>query len=764
VCLLLGAVALIVAADTLFDYRLAHAAYLTGATTDVLWPLGYMTIALAAATLRRASAAARSPSEGQTPAASGADTGVERAAPTLRRALLPYLAVPLIGALAIYAHHDTADVQRDAGMYLGAGALVGVIVLRQILTMVENQRLYAQLDRAFTVQGQGLARRVAELEWLRDASRQVSTARTLLEVLDVTYDAVRALGFDRAGINLFNYDEGVFEDWIGTDACGAKVWSQSRVLQFSADSAIWRFPGIAAALRGEDLYYTEHAYVECPAELRYLYDGAPTHNVMVALRAGDTVVGNISVDNLVSGRPIAREEAGPLLALANQVGTAVERARALQALEQQALFDSLTGLPNRTMLFTRLRQALRATHQSALALLLIDLNRFKEVNDTLGHYVGDVLLQRVGDRLRDALRVDDTVARLGGDEFAVLLPAATAADAIAVADKVLAALDAPFALDEQQLEIGASIGIALSPDHGRDPTTLLRHADVAMYVAKRAGGGYVVYDAEQDSNSLDRLSLIGDLRQALSQDQLTIHYQPLIDARRACIYGVEALLRWTHPERGPIPPDQFIALAEQCGLIVPLTYWTLEQATRQSARWRRAGLDLSMSVNLSMRTLHDRRLPDLLEGLLCRYGVPPEQLTLEITESALIGDPAQVLTVLSRLDTLGVRFSVDDFGTGYSSLAYLRQLPVDEIKIDRSFIVDIDAAGKDIALVRSMLAMAHELDLSVVVEGVETLQAFELLRAQRDVRVQGYYFSRALPADQLVAWVAGSAWGRAHPD
>ncbi|HWE62297.1 MAG TPA: EAL domain-containing protein [Chloroflexota bacterium] len=679
----------------------------------------------------------------------------------LWRVLLPYAAVPLIGVLALSTQYRSGNALTAAGS-VSAFLLVGLIVLRQVSIIVENRRLYAYLGEAYAAQGQGLARRVAELEWLRDVSKQVNTARSLIEVLDVAYDGVKALDFDRVGINLFNVDDGIFEDWVGTDAEGRKIWPQNRVVQLTPESTIWRFPGVAAALGGDDMYYTENAAAECPADLLYLYDGAPTHNLMVTLRSGETVVGNISVDNLVSGRPITVEDAGPLLALANQVGTAVERARALEELRHQALYDPLTGLPNRALLLDRLGQALRAAprDRAAHALLLIDLNRFKEVNDTLGHQVGDALLQQVGGRLQETLRATDTVARLGGDEFAVLLPATDSGGASDVAAHVLAVLDAPFLLDQQSLEIGASIGVALSPDHGTDHATLLRHADVAMYVAKRAGGGYALYDADCDGHSRERLALMGDLRQALAHDQLALYYQPLIDSRHDSVYGVEALLRWRHPERGLIPPDQFIPLAEQSGLILPLTDWIVEKAVQQCAEWRHQGLELSISVNLSMRTLHERRLPAALGDLLRRYAVAPELITLEITESSLMTDPAQVLTVLTQLDMLGVRLSIDDFGTGYSSLAYLRQLPVDEIKIDRSFILGINTDSKDIALVRSIVVMAHALGLSIVAEGVETRQVYEMLRAQGPLKAQGYYFSPPLSPDQLTTWLATATWGR----
>jgi EAL domain-containing protein (putative c-di-GMP-specific phosphodiesterase class I) len=363
--------------------------------------------------------------------------------------------------------------------------------------------------------------------------------------------------------------------------------------------------------------------------------------------------------------------------------------------------------------------------------------------------------------LRELLRPNDTVARLGGDEFAVLLPAINAAGAGAVARRVAALMSVPFPVDGHSLDMDASIGIALHPDHAQDDATLLQRADVAMYLAKRKGTGYALYDAEQDGHSPARLALMNDLRQALAQRQFVLYYQPIIDLQEDQVIGVEALLRWQHPSHGLVSPDLFIPLAEGSGAIIPLTLWALEEALRQCSAWQRQGLALGIAVNLSTRALHDPRLPAAVGSLLRRYAIKPASLTLEITESCLMTDTARAMPILNRLDELGVRIAIDDFGTGYSSLAYLRHLPVDKLKIDKSFVLGLGVDATDAALVRSIVAMAHELSLSVVAEGVETATAWDLLRTLGDLEAQGHFISRPLPPEDLVRWLADSIW-RCH--
>jgi len=449
------------------------------------------------------------------------------------------------------------------------------------------------------------------------------------------------------------------------------------------------------------------------------------------------------------------------------VGLAVSLTRSVARLyddaDARARHDALTGLPNRALLHERLARAVRAAgHADAggaqgtpasTALLLLDLDRFKEVNDTLGHHVGDALLRQVGPRLRAALRATDTVARLGGDEFAVVLRDADAAGAVVVAGALNAALAAPFIVEGQALAVGVSIGVALCPQHGTDAATLLQHADVAMYVAKRGQLDHAVYDPSLDGHDTADLTLVAELRQALAADGLVLHYQPKIHVPTGQICGVEALVRWPHPTQGLIPPDRFIGLAEQTGLIVPLTRWVLEAALRQSRTWRDAGLDLEMAVNLSLRNLRDPQLRATVAELLARYAVPPGRVCLELTESVVMADVEGTQASLAQLAALGVRLAIDDFGTGYSSLSYLSRLPVNELKIDRSFVQHAAHTATDATIVASTIGLGHSLGMSIVTEGVEDAETWALLgRLGSDV-AQGYFFSRPLPAPELEGWI-----------
>jgi predicted signal transduction protein with EAL and GGDEF domain len=352
------------------------------------------------------------------------------------------------------------------------------------------------------------------------------------------------------------------------------------------------------------------------------------------------------------------------------------------------------------------------------------------------------------------------VARLGGDEFAVLLPDVDAVAATPLAVKQLRALEPPFTLGAHSLELGASVGIALYPEHGQTAEALLRHADVALYAAKRAGGGIALYDPEQDLHTVDRLTLIGKLRTAIEREQLLLHFQPKLDLGSGQLAGVEALVRWQHPERGLVPPDEFILLAEQTGLIKPLTQWVLAAGLRQCRAWREQGFDVPMAVNLSMRDLHDPRLPALLAALLDSSGIAPAWLCLEITESAAMADPDQTLQILARLRQLGVGLAIDDFGTGYSSLSYLKRLPVQELKIDRGFVREIARNEDDLAIVRATIELGHSMGLEVVAEGVEDEAGWRLLDTLGCDLAQGYYMSRPLPAPALLPWL--QEWRSRH--
>ncbi len=458
---------------------------------------------------------------------------------------------------------------------------------------------------------------------------------------------------------------------------------------------------------------------------------------------------------LFASRALGEAVVQALATIADGVAQFIQRKQSENLLEYQALHDALTGLPNRNLFHDRLSHAIRsaARKTAPVALLLLDLDRFKEVNDTFGHDAGDRLLRMLKPRLQRVLRECDTIARLGGDEFAIVLPETDREGAVQAANKILEAVDQPFLLDDCRLHVGASLGIALYPEHSHDGHALLRQADVAMYIAKQLGCGHSVYDAGADTYSANRLSLIGELRRAIDTEGLELYYQPRMNLRDGQVTGVEALARWNHPERGLLAPAEFIPLAEHTGLIDSLTAWVIGTALRQLQAWCDAGLNLTVAVNLSARNLQDAGLPGMVERLLKLYDIPGDMLVFEITESAVMADPDRAIATLNALRALGIGISIDDFGTGYSSLAYLKRMPVSEVKIDRSFVKDIPENAEDVTIARSVVDLGHNLGLEVVAEGVETGDSLELLSSIGCDAAQGYYISRPVPADKLTAWL-----------
>jgi diguanylate cyclase (GGDEF)-like protein len=434
-------------------------------------------------------------------------------------------------------------------------------------------------------------------------------------------------------------------------------------------------------------------------------------------------------------------------------------ARASRRLRHQATHDALTNLPNRVALHERGAGALAHArrHGSLAALLLIDLDRFKEVNDTMGHEQGDRLLVEVSRRLRDALRRDDVLARLGGDEFAVLAVLPHRGALGEVATRLHAALARPFDLGGVGVELGGSIGIALQPDHGDDISALLRRADVAMYQAKESGTQIETYDATSDPYSAERLQLLGDLRRAIDHDELVLHFQPKVALGSGAVIGVEALVRWEHPERGLLEPSAFLGLAERTGLITDVTRWVIDAAVGQCAAWRAEGTDLSVAINLAAANIVDTTLPARIAEALERWDVPRDRLQCEISEDTVMGDPRRATDVLERLRAQGIRLSLDDFGTGHSSLSYLKRLPLDEVKIDRSFVSGMAVEASDAAIVRSTIDLARHLGLDVVAEGVESEEVLEVLQSLDCDIAQGFLLSRPLPAAELNGWLAARA-------
>jgi diguanylate cyclase (GGDEF)-like protein len=461
---------------------------------------------------------------------------------------------------------------------------------------------------------------------------------------------------------------------------------------------------------------------------------------------GDVVPGLVHVS-------VVREDSGQPRYCIAQIIDLTDRRRAEKRLAHQALHDPLTGLPNRALFDSRLLVALNRgdRYRNRLAVMFVDLDNFKVVNDSLGHGVGDELLVAVSSRLVGAVRNVDTVARFGGDEFVVLAEDLTdETQAVMVAQRLLSAFETPFVVAGQELFVGASVGIALSGRDGAVPEDLVRDADVAMYRAKSKGRGrYEVFDDEMRGRAVARLKIENDLRRALDADEFRLFYHPLMSLEDESIVGCEALLRWDHPDRGLVPPDDFIPIAEESGLILPIGEWVLENACRQARRWRSEGKDIAVSVNLAPRQLAQAGLPETVRRILKHTGLPAPALCVEITEGAVIESSQATAASLHGLRKLGVRIAMDDFGTGYSSLGYLRSLPVDVIKLDRAFVNSLPKNREDQAIVSAIMALGNSLGLTVVAEGVETRSQLTELRRLGCRFVQGFYFGKPLPPEDL---------------
>jgi diguanylate cyclase (GGDEF)-like protein/PAS domain S-box-containing protein len=663
----------------------------------------------------------------------------------------------LVGTGRTYRNEDDAFRCKDGSLLpvsyavtplTTQGRLSGAVLVFRDMTL-RKQQLAAQTQ---------LVRRESLLRLARRFASESDAEQVLTDLLD---EAIAVLGGD----------DGTLSRWDAVR--GALVPVRNRMPTASEFGVIEVGTGVSgralerrAPVILDD--YQEQSGSETPAG-----KAGVRAAVAVPMLHEGRLMGALAVNTYDPTRKFTDEDA-EVLELLSGIGSAVlaslERTAELAAAndelrqardeaQHQALHDSLTGLPNRTLLRDRLQQAILAGQRdhSGLALLIMDLDRFKDVNDTLGHQSGDELLEEVAKRLQGALRASDTVARMGGDEFAVILPTANnAALASSIAQKLVRELERPFSVGGHPVSISASIGIAVYAEHGTDAKTLLRHADVAMYVAKRSGSGHAVYSWEQDAHDPERLALIGELRSAIEHDQLVLHYQPKIDLRTRRCERVEALVRWQHPQRGLIPPDQFIPLAEQTGLIKQLTNWVLSAAIRQCRVWRDSGLDIAVGVNLSMRNLHDPELVGLVGELLERNGVSPSALKVEVTESALMTDPRRALDSMARLRAIGVEVAIDDFGTGHATLSYLKQMPVEEIKLDRSFVRDMCTDRNDFTIVRSTIELAHDLGLRVIAEGVEDQATLDLLAELGCDLAQGYHMSRPLPESDLRRWLAAS--------
>jgi diguanylate cyclase (GGDEF)-like protein/PAS domain S-box-containing protein len=635
----------------------------------------------------------------------------------------------VMGTLAPELVYNHADAQAEPGKwalihasFVLAASTASIVHWR----LNETERLRATNEHARGVRAQA-AREAAEAEVA--ARKQVeaalhSQAAVLAEqarLLDLAQDAILVWELQSGAIRFWNRGAEALYGWSRDEVLGRTPQAILRT-EFPRPLAEMNAQLVASGRWDGELVHSRR-------------DGTP---VVVASRW--------ALQTDVEGKP------DTVLAINSNI---TDQKHAQAALEHQALHDSLTGLPNRTLFGDRLQQALAraARAPTPTALLMLDLDRFKDVNDTLGHEWGDRLLREVGARLLTQLREMDTLARLGGDEFAVFLPETSASAAEIVARRLLATFDLPFAIADSHVAVGVSIGIANAPEHGADPETLLRCADVAMYVAKRNGSGCEFYSPEQDQHSRDRLGIASELRGALEGNELVLYYQPKLRCSTSEVAGVEALVRWEHPQRGLIPPDHFIPIAEQTALIGLIGRRVLDLGLAQCRAWSASGLNVPVAVNLSMREVLDPELPSYVEALLESHGVDGSMLRVEITETSLMADPVRARCTLERLRRLGVNLSVDDFGTGYSSLRYLQQLPVDELKIDRSFVREMMNQESDRTIVRSTIELAHGLGLNVVAEGVEDVAGWTYLARGGCDQAQGYYVSKPLPADAATEWL-----------
>ncbi len=449
-----------------------------------------------------------------------------------------------------------------------------------------------------------------------------------------------------------------------------------------------------------------------------------------------------------------KDEIGELASSFNHMRDAISTRE--EKILRLAYWDTLTSLPNRALFNDRLDMAVKAAarNKQAVSILMMDLDRFKYVNSALGHPAGDLVLREVGARLQAALRATDTVARLGGDEFAIILTDAGTQPAEEIASTIQRALEKPISIDGQPLDVGTSIGIATYPEHGAEARALMSHADLAMYAAKRGNRGYAVYSKELYQPREDFLRLMGDLRTAVEQNELVLYFQPKVDLRTGKTTHVEALIRWIHPQRGFVPPNEFIPFAEQTGFIRSITGWVIRNAIQQGKTWKSQGIDIIISFNISSRDLVNPQLPQQIANELTANGLEPGRIAIEVTESGFMEDPGLALDILRKLDTLGVRLSIDDYGTGYSSLSYIKKLPVQELKIDQSFIRNMVNDRGDAVIVKSTVDLGHNMGLKVVAEGVEDVESLAMLKQLGCDLAQGYYMSKPLAAEAFETWLA----------
>jgi diguanylate cyclase (GGDEF)-like protein len=670
--------------------------------------------------------------------------------------------VEVLGSMLITAaialHDDPGEWRRLPGTALREVPFVAVttsIALASALVVQRDLRAVMLLAVVFSVtflayrgyvrQSQGHAQVESLYAFTRALHGSVSRGDTVRTLLDQVRDQMRA---EIAAILIFDRPS---ETWTRTRMSHNRE-IETRSLSRAAASAWW-----GPAARGQPvLVRADDGRAERVAD-------TPGDGIAVPVAIGDAGTAVLLVaDSLPDLPTFDGEQVRLFQALANHAGVSLANAGLLDRLrtevrdkEHLAMHDPLTDLPNRRRFLQLLGASLAAPGSGVTAVMLMDLDRFKEVNDALGHDIGDALLRHVAERLRSHLADRGVIARLGGDEFAVHLSGlASTEEAVAVGRDLARAMDPPISINQLNINARASIGIACGPEHGNAAATLLQRADVAMYAAKQTHSGVRVYQPSDDKNTAQRLALIGDLAQAIERRDLLVYFQPKLEPGTGIVTGAEALARWHHREHGTIPPDIFIPLAEHSGLIRPLTIHILEVALRRCAAWQRNGHDLQVAVNLSPNGLLDPALPEAVTRLLGQTGVAASALTLEITESTIMADATGSVATLEGLRTVGVKLSIDDFGTGHSSLSRLRELPIDEVKIDRSFVQRLAADDRDRAVVRSVVQLGHALDLQVVAEGVEDATTVEHLASEGCDLIQGYFISPPLPPDEFEIWLA----------
>ncbi|MGZ4592198.1 MAG: putative bifunctional diguanylate cyclase/phosphodiesterase, partial [Actinomycetes bacterium] len=589
-----------------------------------------------------------------------------------------------------------------------------------------------------------LAERHSSLERLFRFSRELSVAPESDDVLPSVLhqarellrgEAAEVLRFGDAETGLWRFDGERLDELAPAVATSTGTLVRSLL----AD-------GGAVLIRPED-----------PIGAAYLRSRGTSEAVLAPLRYDGQTVGALAVhDRLGEVRGFSTSDVHLLQTIANHASVALHNEMLIGRLRHDALHDTLTGLPNRAQITAEAMTTLAdaRSRRRHVAIMIIDLNGFKTVNDTLGHHVGDDLLREVARRFAEAVPPDVTVARLGGDEFAVLARSTSEEQAVAVATKLLDALVTPFSINQERLHLSGSVGIALAPTHGTTVSDLLKRADIAMYAAKNGADAAVVYRPDIDVNDPSLLSLMGELREAITAGDVDVEVEPVVDLVTGELTSAEALVRWHHRVRGTLRPGLFLPLAERNGLIVPLTELVLDRAVAACAAWRAAGLEIGISVNLSARSLLDTMLPTAVAEVLERHGLPSHLLTLEITESIVLSDADRALGLLGDLRNLGVRLSLDDFGTGYSSLTHLSELPIQQLKLDRSFVSQIHESGRDSAIVSAVAGLAKHLDIEVVAEGIETAETAELLRDLGCGLGQGHHFAQSMAAELLPLWVA----------